>query len=127
MPTAVERYCPYCDAEATVSDSAEIYRGRSYGLALICTRWPECDAFVSCHPGSDRPMGYMANRELREARKKAHAAFDPRWKHTKLTRKGAYQLMADLLKIPLGQAHISHLNLEQCAIVTNHFSRKETT
>jgi hypothetical protein len=38
-----------------------------------------CDAHVGVHKGTDRPLGRLANKELREWKKRAHAAFDPLW------------------------------------------------
>jgi hypothetical protein len=34
---------------------------------------------VGCHKGTTKPLGRLADAELREWKKRAHAAFDPVW------------------------------------------------
>lgn len=67
--------CPDCGAEVILTDSSIIY-GRSYGMIYYCTG---CKKFVGVHAGTDIPKGTLADNELREMRKAAHAAFDPLW------------------------------------------------
>lgn len=70
--------CPYCHAEAVLVDSAEVY-SRSYGNIWLCR---PCHAWVGVHTndGLNRPLGRLADTELREWKQRAHAAFDPLWK-----------------------------------------------
>lgn len=50
-----------------------------------------CDAFVGCHHNTKRSKGwFLANKELREARKRAHAVIDPLWKSGKYKRGTVY-------------------------------------
>ncbi len=112
--------CPYCNAPTEKRDSAIIYNGKSFGLVVICTRYPACDAFVGCHKASGEPKGTLANRSLREARKKAHAAFDWRWmgKHGgAMKRSYAYQWLSQQTGIPPEQCHIGMMDEAQCALV----------
>lgn len=44
-------FCPYCGRTAELKDSAVIYCGTSYGMAWVCSGFPECDAYVGCHIG----------------------------------------------------------------------------
>lgn len=69
--------CPYCHQPARYTDSAPLYRGNSYGMVWLCD---PCGAWVGCHGNTDEPLGRLANKELREWKQKAHAAFDPLWK-----------------------------------------------
>jgi hypothetical protein len=46
-----------------------------------------CDAWVGVHKGTNKPLGRLANRELRDWKKKAHAAFDPLWQEKLRRRK----------------------------------------
>lgn len=71
-------YCGDCGSRAELKDSAVIY-GRSFGLVWICTSFPTCNSYVGCHAGSSRPKGTLANAEVRQWRKQAHAAFDALW------------------------------------------------
>lgn len=112
--------CPYCQAPTRISDSAIVY-GRSYGLVLICTAYPKCDAFVGCHKGSGMPKGTLANAPLREARKRAHAAFDPIWmgEGAEMRRRDAYAWLSYATGIPAEECHIGMMNESRCAMVVH--------
>ena len=85
-----EVYCDYCGRRAEFVDSKVVY-GRSYGMIYLCRCHPGY-AFVGVHKGTDRPLGRLADMELRELKKQAHAAFDPLWKEGRFKghRKAAY-------------------------------------
>ena len=108
MPT-----CPYCGSECVIRDSECIY-GRSYGMALVCSRYPQCDSYVGCHRGTSRPLGTPANATLRAARNEAHRLFDPMWKQRGMKRKEAYAWLAAKLGIPFDACHIAMFDLEAC-------------
>lgn len=83
-----------------------------------------CEAWVGCHKNSKRnaPLGRLANKELREWKIKAHAAFDPMWRAKMLrdrcsqgeARNAGYAWLAQQLAISLDDMHIGMLNVEQC-------------
>lgn len=117
-------FCSYCESPSKLVDSKVIYRARSYGNAYVCSKYPECDAYVGCHPGTDKPLGRLANSELREAKKAAHLAFDPIWqkrvtgKCTKFSaRKWAYRWLAEQLGLSKDECHIGMFDLETCRYV----------
>lgn len=111
--------CPYCGKEAEYIDSKYYYaNGVSYGMIYLCR---QCDAVVSTHKNSGKPLGSMANRELRELRKQAHSLFDPLWKDRTMTRTEAY----DLLRKETGVKHISWTNAEECRRVINWLSKND--
>ena len=99
--------CPSCGKKADYIDSKEIYNGISYGWMYIC--WP-CMAWVGTHRATGKALGLMANKELRDLRKKAHALFDPLWMSGKMRRQEAY----DFLKKNTGVPHISWTKVESC-------------
>lgn len=107
--------CPYCSGPSRfLASSAPLYHGRDYGPVYICE---PCGAWVGCHRGTDRPLGRLANAELRRAKVQAHEAFDPLWKRgDKLPRaRGeAYRRLAELLGIEPTQCHIGMLDVEDC-------------
>lgn len=105
--------CPYCGGHAILSDSSVIY-GKSYGMVYICQHYPKCDSYVGVHKGTTIPLGRMANKELREWKKKAHACFDPMWKMHGLQRKRAYAIMRDLMEMTADQAHIAKFDVAEC-------------
>lgn len=105
--------CPYCGQPGKCVDSKVIY-GRSYGPAWVCANYPTCDSYVGCHPGSKRPLGRMANAELRAAKKRAHAAFDPLWRSKTMSRSDAYYWLAKAIGIHVTEAHIGMFGVAQC-------------
>jgi hypothetical protein len=114
--------CLYCGTPAKLIDSAQIYGGRSFGPAWACGRYPTCDAYVGCHRGTERPLGRLANAELRRAKQAAHAVFDPLWQakmrlsriSKKTARNAAYQWLARELGIPESDCHIGMFDVDAC-------------
>lgn len=116
--------CPYCGKQAEFVDSIEIY-GTSYGMAYWCR---DCDAYVGCHKGTDKPLGRLANAELRKWKMRAHAAFDLLWKGRFMRRWQAYAWLASELDIPSEKCHIGMMDIHMCQKVidvTLNFLRKE--
>ena len=119
--------CPYCEREARFLPSSETIYGRDYGPVYVCV---PCDARVGCHRGTTRPLGRLANAELRLAKRGAHDAFDRTWRalHEERTRADpsfsksrtrakAYKRLAILLEIDARECHIGMFDLQQCARV----------
>lgn len=95
-------------------------------------KWPnvwycsDCGAMVGCHAGTDIPFGLMADRETRDARWRAHRAFDPLWKLRVMSREEAYKWLAKVLAVPVAEAHISMLSSDQCeALITAVAKRRK--
>jgi hypothetical protein len=105
--------CPYCGEVAEFCSSARVYYGKHYGDIYLCECLPE-KAYVGVHKGTERPKGTLANKELRELRKKVHAVFDPIWKEKRKTRSKAYKWLANEMKINTKKCHIGMFNIEQC-------------
>ena len=103
--------CQYCGREAAYVDSAEIYRGRSYGMIYLCRA---CDAYVGVHRGTDKPLGILAKKDLRLWKNAAHLAFDPLWKSGKFTRRTAYRLLSEKMGLPEDATHIGMFDIENC-------------
>jgi hypothetical protein len=120
QPIPIYPPCPYCGSPTHIQDSAIIYHGQSFGLVLICTAYPKCDAFVGCHQQSGQPKGTLANAELRKHRKEAHAAFDPIWRSGCMYRQQAYRWLAGKLGIEREACHIGQFSGEQCQQVIAH-------
>lgn len=112
--------CPYCDKESVLTDGKEIYPHRPdlYSLRFWLCR--DCEAYVGCHKAQKgrgdgtRPLGGLANRKLRILRQMAHRHFDHLWKVGPLTRKSAYQILANSMEMQTSDCHISHMNELQC-------------
>ncbi len=106
--------CPYCNGKAVLVHSSVVYPRSNYGNLWVCAHYPECDAYVGCHKGGDVPLGRLANAELREAKKRAHAAFDPWWQKGGLNRSTAYEWLAQRLYISEADCHIGKFDVAQC-------------
>ena len=61
--------CPYCGAPVLLKDSNYVYHNnKNYGKMWVCSNYPECDAYVGCHPGTTIPLGRLADSALRKAK-----------------------------------------------------------
>lgn len=106
--------CRYCGSPVVYTSNAEIY-GREYGDGK-CYLCRNCRSFVGVHPGTDIPLGTLANEELRRYRKAAHFWFDKIWKKpTRITtRDKAYKWLSKELGLPKEKTHIGMFEKEQC-------------
>lgn len=116
--------CRYCGSTVVYTSNAEIY-GKEYGTGK-CYLCRNCRAFVGVHPGTDTPLGTLANEELREWRKEAHFWFDRIWKKpTRITtRYNAYGYLARKMGLPREETHIGMFEIEQCKKVIE-FSKEK--
>jgi hypothetical protein len=112
--------CPYCEKPAKLVDSSLVY-SQSYGKIWYCK---SCDAWVGTHKNSKKhkPLGRLANKELRQWKIKAHAFFDllvqgkiRRDKCSKnQARKAAYKWLARQLGIETKDCHIGMFDIDMC-------------
>ena len=72
---------------------------------------PHCEASTNCHPGSDHPMGFMADLPTRLARSDGHAAFDPLWQEGYMTRDDAYGWLSSALARPKMETHFGMFDM----------------
>lgn len=84
-----------------------------------------CGAYVGTHKHGGKPLGNLANKELRSCRLKAHASFDPLWKKKHMTRSEAYSFLSKEMGIKKNWCHIAMFNVEQCKRVVE-ISKKRT-
>ena len=117
-PEGLKPTCHYCGRHAQLVTGAAIYRGRPDLDTKYFWQCAACDAYVGCHPVGDGrvPLGRLANKELRQAKQRAHAAIDPHWQSGKRSRSAVYARLARLMGIPREQAHIGMFDVEQCAL-----------
>jgi DNA-directed RNA polymerase subunit RPC12/RpoP len=110
MPQLV---CPYCGSKARLVSSSSLKPERT-GLTYLCGRFPDCDARVNCHPGSIKPMGSLADPQLRRWREKAHKKFDQLWKNRSMSRSQAYCWLAQAMNLPESKTHFAEFDEQQC-------------
>lgn len=107
--------CPYCGAPVLLKDSNYVYHNnKNYGKMWVCSNYPECDAYVGCHPGTTIPLGRLADSALRKAKNRAHKAFDPLWKSGLMTRREAYIWLSAMLHISQENCHIGMFDISTC-------------
>ena len=109
-PILLGKVCPYCGKDSELIDSSEIY-GTSYGPIYICR---DCNAYVGCYNGTTNSLGRLANKELREAKKRAHHYLDQLWKPNRNKRYRTYTWLSKELGIPREITHIGMSDIEQC-------------
>jgi len=115
--------CPYCNQLAELQDSSVVY-SQSYGMIWICH---PCQAWVGVHKDNReyKPLGRLANKELRSAKMEAHTYFDPLWKRKMVkdnvskqkARSAGYKWLARQMGIPTSKCHIGMFDLQQCQLV----------
>jgi hypothetical protein len=113
--------CPYCTLPAELAPDTAVY-GRSYGGNIWLCR--KCGAYVGCHKGGsgDKPLGRLADAELRKLKMQCHALFDPLWRDVvKLkgwsrhkARNSSYGWLAGQMNIPREECHIGMFDAESC-------------
>jgi hypothetical protein len=116
--------CPYCLKPAKLVGGNVIYPHRHDLFDKKFYLCSPCNAYVGCHPGTDKPLGRLADKELREAKSAAHRVFDPLWKSKKMKRSHAYGLLAGKLGISKAKCHIGMFDVETCKRVVAELSNQ---
>lgn len=106
--------CPYCHEASEKVIGKEIYPYRADLWFKTFYRCEPCDAYVGCHPGTEVPLGRLANAELRAAKQMAHLAFDRKWKDGGMKRNEAYRWLAETLGIHKRECHIGMFDVSTC-------------
>ena len=128
-PAQYNLVCPYCGIRSQLVNGTVIYPHR-YDLRdknfYYCK---DCNAYCGCHGGTTKPLGTLANKELRTARRKAHEYFDALWINIRKThiwynRSQAYADLAEYMELPSRLVHIGQFDLDQCKKVLG-FKLKE--
>ncbi|HXI01805.1 MAG TPA: zinc-finger-containing protein, partial [Candidatus Saccharimonadales bacterium] len=88
---------------------------RFYG----CSRFPHCRGTHGAHQETGEPLGIPGDRATKDARIRAHAAFDPLWKDGSMRRNDAYYWLSRALGIPRKDVHIGLFDTETCERVVS--------
>lgn len=102
--------CPKCKKDGEWVDNIEVY-GRRYGKSYMCYYCRDCDTYVGCHNNTRNPLGEMADKETREARKKAHEVIDPLWRSGRYSRKLVYERLSEAFG---HDVHIAQADKDYC-------------
>lgn len=125
-PLPAPANCPNCGGTVEAHKNSLIY-GREYGewpWMYVCMN-KTCDTYVGMHPFTGIPLGTMANKGLRDARKKAKDMFNPIWQNGEMTRSEAYQWLAERTGIPLAECHFGWTDLERCDLMIMALRKRE--
>ena len=123
--------CKYCNSPSQLVSGDVIYPHRQDLHHLNFWRCAPCNAYVGCHKlganvngvRSDGtiPLGMLADPELRIAKQRAHAAFDPLWLNKYFdSRRDAYKWLAKKLGISPKACHIGMFDVSHCLLVVDH-------
>lgn len=105
--------CSYCNSNVVITTNDEVY-GKTYGeypWIYYCTN---CEAFVGIHPYTNIPLGTLADKQLRTARKHAKDPFNKIWQSGLTTRTEMYDKLAKYLNIEREHCHFGWFTFEQC-------------
>ncbi|EBX2183603.1 hypothetical protein E1A40_08815 [Salmonella enterica subsp. enterica serovar Aba] len=112
-PFPAPELCRFCGGAVRISTHWEIY-GRDF------SDWPWvylcdcCGAYVGMHPFTNIPLGTLADKPTRDARKRCKPAFESLWRNGDMTRSEAYAWLAQQLGIPLQECHFGWFDIRQC-------------
>lgn len=105
-------FCPECGAKMTLRKTTKFsYKNKAPRLFYGCSRWPDCSGIHGAHPDG-RPLGFPADKPTKEARIRAHEAFDVLWKTGKYKRGEAYKMLAKLMEREV--VHFGEFDLNEC-------------
>lgn len=117
--------CPYCNRPAMLVSGTHIYPHRADLHERRYWRCDPCQAHVGTHRDSDaEPLGRLANADLRQAKTKAHEAFDDLWRSGRMKRRQAYRWLAQQLQIDEKDCHIGMFDVQQCRAVVEAVRRR---
>jgi hypothetical protein len=107
--------CSYCGRQAELVNGNAIYPHRPDLSKKLFYRCAPCGAYVGCDPGTKKPLGSLANAELRKVRSDAHAVFDPKWRSGAWgSRHEAYAKLAKMLGVATDECHIGGFDFDTC-------------
>jgi hypothetical protein len=88
----------------------------------VSYRCYSCDLAVGAHDDGT-PLGIPADQPTRNARVRAHEAFDKLWRGGNISRVTAYQWLRKTMGMTPDEAHIGRFNVEQCERVVTEAPR----
>lgn len=110
-------FCPYCNGKTELVTGKVIYPNLHRLWSKNFYQCKPCDAHVGCRSNTRKPLGRLANPELRKAKVKAHFYFDQLWEQGWMTRSECYRWLSKVMGLPKEKTHIGMFDLDQCAKV----------
>jgi len=115
-PLPIPTKCRHCGSAVEIAHNSEIYP-TAFG------EWPwlylcrGCGAYVGMHPYTNLPLGTLANRAQREARKEVKQLFNSLWLDApdrRAARSQAYAWLASKMGLTEAQCHFGQFDELQC-------------
>lgn len=107
--------CHNCGSMVRLVNNAEIY-GREYGDWPYAYKCISCDSYVGLHPDTDLPLGTLADKATREARKAYKQAFINVQRREGWGRKQAYAWLAMRMGLPVSECHWGMFSVNQAEL-----------
>ncbi len=105
--------CPYCGRRSVLKPAEYVYGENTIGVGsqlYVCSGYPDCQAYVGVHEGTQKPKGILADSELRNKRIRAHRAIDAIVRAGCMSKDGVYSWLSDRLNIPYKETHIGYFS-----------------
>lgn len=114
-----EVFCPYCGRRAVlrpityvVGENRRIFDPDQ--MVYVCSVYPACNAYVAANKKNLRPLGSLADGELRNLRIQAHRALRSLWQNGYLSEKDAYHWLSGKLGLTEKDTHIAKFSHYRC-------------
>ncbi|PSU25138.1 hypothetical protein CTM88_18170 [Photobacterium aquimaris] len=111
-----------CNSKVVLQHADDVF-GRALGTwpwLYICTR---CNCRVGTHPGTDIPMGTLADHETRKARQISKSLFIDWAKRNNYSQTRRYELLSSMLDIKITKCHFAMFDLDTCKSVIQLLTR----
>jgi len=112
-PLPAPTSCRFCKSNVRIATHLEVY-GRDYSDWPYMYLCDDCGAYVGMHPFTNIPLGTLADRQTRLARKMCKMPLENIWKSEAMTRSEAYTWLAGELNISVSECHFGWFDVSLC-------------
>lgn len=120
-PLPAPSACCLCGGNVRIGTHQELY-GRDFSDWPYVYLCEVCGAYVGLHPFTAIPLGTLADKQTRDARKNCKLPFERIWKSGDMTRTEAYHWLAEKMGIPIHECHFGWFTVEQCHAAMDIFN-----
>ena len=115
-PLPIPAECRHCGGAVEIAHNSEVYSAAfgDWPWLYLCRG---CGAYVGMHPYTNLPLGTLANRAQREARKEVKQLFNALWLDApdrRGARTQAYTWLASRMGLPEAQCHFGQFDEQHC-------------
>lgn len=111
--------CHLCGGHVLLVNNSTIY-GKEYGKWPFSYMCEDCRAYVGIHLKTDIPLGTLASKEMRAARRSAKTVLNTIIHKKLLSRPKAYLELSRRMLIPHYDCHIGWFGVDQCLTARTH-------